>query len=221
MPYDKHPLGVDVEQVRARLLAGVNFEQVHAELMAALGGIAAGKDHCDLVEVPGVGTAIKILYAVQRAVQFLYGPFEPNDIQVVDRAYAKLGETRQSIRKNEVALEILEALIVKTLNLGGSYLQLYRATSPHDKGVAIPRAPALPYSAQAKTSTGQSHSSHPSARSTCCPAASTSARRPVLAPLRINSAANSQCGRADASHGESPESGRNRQGCAEWCRHLP
>jgi hypothetical protein len=50
---------------------------------------------------------------VQRAVQFLYEPFEPNDIQVVDRAYAKLGETRQSIRKNEVALEILEALIVK------------------------------------------------------------------------------------------------------------
>jgi hypothetical protein len=38
---------------------------------------------------------------------------EPNDIEVVDRAYAKLGETRQSIRKNEVALEILEALIVK------------------------------------------------------------------------------------------------------------
>ena len=77
--------------------------------MAALGGIAAGKGHCDLVEVPEVGTTIKILYAVQRAVQFLYEPFE----QVVDRAYAKLGETRQSIRKNEVALEILEALIVK------------------------------------------------------------------------------------------------------------
>ena len=63
MPYDKYPLGVDVEQVRAKLLAGVNFEQVHAELMAALGGIAAGKGHCDLVEVPGVGTTIKILYA--------------------------------------------------------------------------------------------------------------------------------------------------------------
>ena len=109
----KYLLGVDVEQVRAKLLAGVNFEQVHAELMAALGGIAAGKGHCDLVEVPGVGTTIKILYAVQRAVQFLYESFEPNDIQVVDRAYAKLGETRQSIRKNEVALEILEALIVK------------------------------------------------------------------------------------------------------------
>jgi hypothetical protein len=36
-----------------------------------------------------------------------------NDIEVVDRAYAKLGETRQSIQQNEVALEILEALIVK------------------------------------------------------------------------------------------------------------
>ena len=82
----RSPCVVDVEQVRAKLLAGVNFEQVHAELMAALGGIAAGKGHSDLVEVPGVGTTIKILYAVQRAVQFLYEPFEPNDIQVVDRA---------------------------------------------------------------------------------------------------------------------------------------
>jgi hypothetical protein len=113
MRSDKCLSGVDVEQVRAKLLAGVNFEQVHAELMAARDGIAGGKGHCDLVEVPRVGTMIKILYAVQKAVQFLYEPFEPNDIQAVDRAYAKLGETRQSIRKNEVALEILEALIVK------------------------------------------------------------------------------------------------------------
>jgi hypothetical protein len=113
MSFDKYLLGVDVEQVRAKLLAGVNFEQVHAELMAALDGIAAGKSHCDVVEVAGVGTTIKISYAVQRALQFLYEPFEPNDIQVVDRAYAKLGETRHSIRKNEVVLEILEALIVK------------------------------------------------------------------------------------------------------------
>jgi hypothetical protein len=60
-----------------------------------------------------VGTTIKIFDAVQRAVQFLYEPFELNDIQVVDRAYAELGKTRQSIRKNEVALEIIEALIVK------------------------------------------------------------------------------------------------------------
>ena len=113
MPSDKYLLGVDVEQVGAKLLAGVNFEQVHAELMAALDGVAGGKGPCDFVEVPQVGTTTKIFDSVQRAVQFLYEPFEPNDIQVVDRAYAKLGETRQSIRKNEVALEILEALIVK------------------------------------------------------------------------------------------------------------
>ena len=111
MPSDKYRLGVHVDQVRAKLLAGINFEQVHAELMAALDGVAGGKGPC--VEVPQVGTTTKIFDAVQRAVQFLYEPFEPNDIQVVDRAYAKLGETRQSIRKNEVALEILEALIVK------------------------------------------------------------------------------------------------------------
>ena len=55
----------------------------------------------------------KIFDAVQRAVQFLDEPFEANYIDVVDRAYSKLGESRQSIRQNEVALEILEALIVK------------------------------------------------------------------------------------------------------------
>jgi hypothetical protein len=81
--------------------------------MAALDEIAAGKEHGDLVEVPRVGRTTKILNAVQSAVQFLYEPFEPEDIEAVDRAYAKLGKTRQSIRKNEVALEILEALIVK------------------------------------------------------------------------------------------------------------
>ena len=66
--------GVHVDPVRATLLAGINFEQVHAELMAALDGIAAGKGHCDFVEVPQVGTTIKIFDAVQRAVQFLHEP---------------------------------------------------------------------------------------------------------------------------------------------------
>jgi hypothetical protein len=113
MPSDKYRLDVHVDQVRVRLLADINFEQVHAELMAALDAIAAGKGHCDFVEVPQVGTTTKIFDAVQRAVQFLYEPFEPNDIDVVERAYAKLGKTRQSIQQNEVALEVLEALIVK------------------------------------------------------------------------------------------------------------
>ena len=113
MPSDKYRLDVHVDPVRAKLLAGINFEQVHAELMAALDGVAGGKGPCDFVAVPQVGTTTKIFDAVQRAVQFLYEPFEAHDIDVVDRAYAKLGKTRQSIRQNEVALEILEALIVK------------------------------------------------------------------------------------------------------------
>ena len=61
MRSDKSLLGVDVEQVRAKLLAGVNFEQVQAELMAALDGITAGKGHCDLVEVPGLGRRPRFL----------------------------------------------------------------------------------------------------------------------------------------------------------------
>jgi hypothetical protein len=111
MPSNKYRLGVHVDQVRAKLLGDINFQQVYA--MAALDAITAGKRHCDFVEVPQVGTTTKILDAVQRAVQFLYEPFEPTDIDVVERAYAKLGKTRQSIHQNEVAMEILEALIVK------------------------------------------------------------------------------------------------------------
>ena len=61
MRSDKYLLGVEVEQVPAKLLAGLNFEQVHAELMAALDGIAAGKSHCDVVEVPGVGRRSRFL----------------------------------------------------------------------------------------------------------------------------------------------------------------
>ena len=61
MPSDKYRLGVRVDQVRAKLLAGINFEQVHAELMAALDGVAGGKGPCDFVEVPQVGTTTKIL----------------------------------------------------------------------------------------------------------------------------------------------------------------
>ena len=34
MPSDKYRLDVHVDQVYAKLLAGINFEQVHAELMA-------------------------------------------------------------------------------------------------------------------------------------------------------------------------------------------
>ena len=75
MPSDNRRLGVHVDQVRAKLLADINFEQVHAELMAALDAIAAGKGHCEFVEVPQVGTTTKIFDAVQRAVQFLYEPF--------------------------------------------------------------------------------------------------------------------------------------------------
>jgi hypothetical protein len=56
------------------------------------------------------GTTTKILTQCRgRSSQ----PFEPNNIGVVDRAYAKLGKTGESIRQNEVALKILEALIVK------------------------------------------------------------------------------------------------------------
>jgi hypothetical protein len=79
-------LSVDVEQICAKLLAGVNFEQVHAELMAALEGIAAGKGHCDFIEVLPVGTTTKIFDALQRAVQFLCEPFESNATETAQKS---------------------------------------------------------------------------------------------------------------------------------------
>ena len=66
MPSDNYRLGVHVDQVRAKLLAGINFEQVHADLMVALDGIAAGKGHCDFVEIPRVRTTTTIFDVVQR-----------------------------------------------------------------------------------------------------------------------------------------------------------
>ena len=65
--------------------------------MAAVDGIAAGKGRYDLVEIRRVGTTTKIFDAAKSAVQFFYEPFEPKDMEVGDRAYAKFGETRRSL----------------------------------------------------------------------------------------------------------------------------
>ena len=43
MPSDRYRLCVHVDQVRVKLMAGINFERVQAKLMAALDGIATGK----------------------------------------------------------------------------------------------------------------------------------------------------------------------------------
>jgi hypothetical protein len=70
-------LRVDVEQAHAKLLAGVNFEQCHAELMAALDGIAAGKGHYDLVEVPGHGSDCRRRCIVGSRYTFVRRPCRP------------------------------------------------------------------------------------------------------------------------------------------------
>ena len=51
-PHSKYRLGVHVEQICAKLLAGINFERFHAELAAALDGITTGKAYRDFVEGP-------------------------------------------------------------------------------------------------------------------------------------------------------------------------
>jgi hypothetical protein len=61
MRSDKSRSGVDVEQVRAKLLARINFEQVHAELMAALDGMQPARITATLLRSRGLGRRSRFL----------------------------------------------------------------------------------------------------------------------------------------------------------------
>ena len=124
--------------VPSRWLAST--EQGHAELMAALDGIAAGKGSTTLLRSRGSGRRPRFSMRCRASIQLFYEPFEPKDMGVVDRAYATLSETRRSdMKKRSCALDPRSSNR-QTLNLGGTYLWLYRAMSSHDKGVAILRS---------------------------------------------------------------------------------
>jgi hypothetical protein len=85
----------------------VDLEHVNKALMAALNGIAAGKDHTQSVSVQPFGVTSKISDALDNAVRHLQEPFHAEDIDRVDQAFKRLGLVRSSDRKDEVARALL------------------------------------------------------------------------------------------------------------------
>jgi hypothetical protein len=89
----------------------MDLEYTNRRLMAALGGIAAGKAHEEFVAVPGYGESSKIFDALNNAAKYFNEPFHADDLDIVDRAFKKLGLVRTSDRTNDAANAILKALI--------------------------------------------------------------------------------------------------------------
>jgi hypothetical protein len=87
---------------------GMDSEYTHARLMAALKGLADGKTPSDAVQVPPYGQSTKIGNALNDAAKHLNEPFHADDLDTVDKTFKKLGLTRTSDRKNDVANAILK-----------------------------------------------------------------------------------------------------------------
>lgn len=87
----------------------MNADYTHSRLMAALKGLAEGKGRDDVVGVPGFGQQTKILAALIDA-QHLKEPFHADHLDVVDAAFLKLGLTRTSVRKDEIAKVVISSL---------------------------------------------------------------------------------------------------------------
>jgi hypothetical protein len=91
-------------------MTDINLEHTHKRLMAALHGIADGKGLSDSVPV-AYGQTTKIFEALKDAGKHLSEPFHEDDLEIVDRAFKKLGLVRTSDQKNDVANALLKALI--------------------------------------------------------------------------------------------------------------
>jgi hypothetical protein len=88
----------------------MDLDHTHARLMAALQGIAEGKGRRDSVSVQ-FGQTTRIFEALNDAAKYLHEPFHEEDLELVDRAFAKLGRRRVSNKRSEVASEILAILV--------------------------------------------------------------------------------------------------------------
>jgi hypothetical protein len=84
-------------------------EYAHKRLIAALHGIAAGKEILDVVEVRPFGQQAHIGLALADA-RSLEGTFHADHLSVVDAAFSRLGRTRPSNRIDECAEALQEAL---------------------------------------------------------------------------------------------------------------
>src|SRR5580704_14032217 len=93
------------------LILAMDPEHTHARLMAALTGIAAGKEIGDTVPVPPYGTSTKIFIALNDGAKHLDETFAADNLALVDQALMKLGLARTTDKMSEVALAILAALV--------------------------------------------------------------------------------------------------------------
>lgn len=82
-------------------------------LKAAIDGIAKGKKHDEHVSLSDYGRQpIKINKILSYASQYLKERFDDVDeLKKVDTAYQRLGRTRTSDQKNEVAIELMETML--------------------------------------------------------------------------------------------------------------
>lgn len=88
----------------------IDLEHTHMRLMAALKGLSEGKGLDDFVVVPPYGQQTKIASALNDAARHLIEPFHADDMEIVDAAFNKIGLSRTSTKKNEVAAAIIRAL---------------------------------------------------------------------------------------------------------------
>jgi hypothetical protein len=87
-------------------------DYLHRRLMAAIRAIADGKgleDHVPIVG-PEIDRPTHVVGALNDAISYLPDRFGPEDIPVVDRAFARLRLERSSDQKGEVAAALLRKL---------------------------------------------------------------------------------------------------------------
>jgi hypothetical protein len=84
----------------------------HASVLAALQGVADGKQIDQHVTTPSFGKPMRIFDALNGGIK-LDGVFHADHLDVVDRAFTKIGRERPSNKIGEVARAILTALVPK------------------------------------------------------------------------------------------------------------
>lgn len=89
----------------------MNLDHIHARLLAALKGIAEGKDVRDTVAVQPYGSSTKIFTALNDAAKHLDESFADDDLALVDQANERVGLKRAGNKKNDIALAILRAFV--------------------------------------------------------------------------------------------------------------
>src|SRR3954447_14376516 len=90
----------------------MDLDYTHRRLMAAIKGIADGEHVENYVPVggPEIGKKTGIESALNDAITYLDENFHEDELPEVDRAYKALNLQRASIRKRDVAADLLKRL---------------------------------------------------------------------------------------------------------------